>query len=139
MDFKNRRKDSLSRKKKSVRAKKKTSEAFEDKAESSVPVNTKKGNNSKPSIAISGRKIWLFRILAVIVIPSVLFLLVETGLRLVGFGYPTSLAIRYKDKNFDSYHSNIKFSWLYFDPKIARAIDPFMFPVKKSAETYMGQ
>ncbi|MBN2591166.1 MAG: tetratricopeptide repeat protein [Sedimentisphaerales bacterium] len=90
----------------------------------------------KPSNAVTGWKLWLFRILAITIIPAFLFILLEGGLRLTGFGYPTSLALRYKDKNIDSYYSNLKFSWLFFNPGVARAIDPFMFPLKKSDETY---
>ncbi len=106
-------------------------------SQTSEPVEEKSDNaKEKPSISVTGWKLWLFRVLAIIVVPVILFLLLEAGLRLVGFGYPTSLAIRYKDEKFDSYYSNIKFSWLFFEPRIARTIDPFMFPVKKSDKTY---
>ncbi len=98
--------------------------------------NRTKEVKEKHSTSVSGWKLWLFRALAITIIPAFLFLVLEAGLRLAGFGYPTSLALRYKDKNMDSYYSNIKFSWLFFDPKIARTIDPFIFPVEKTDKTY---
>jgi tetratricopeptide (TPR) repeat protein len=95
-------------------------------------------NNVKemPVVSVTGWKLWLFRVLAITVIPAFIFLLLESGLRLAGYGYPTSLAIRYKIKDMDSYYSNIKFSWRFFDPKIARTTDPFIFPVNKTDKTY---
>ncbi len=106
-------------------------------SQTSGPVSENVGDmKEKPSVSIRGRKLWIFRILAITVIPVCLFLLLETGMRVIGYGYPTSFALRYKDKNIDNYYSNIKFSWLFFDPKIARTIYPFMFPVQKTDKTY---
>ena len=123
MSFKNRgKKDNSSQTGKLVRVRKK------DLKEVEVP--------SKPSITLTGKKLWLFRIIAITVIPAFLFIFLEIGLRLIGYGYPTSVAIRYKDKEFDSYYSNIRFSWLFFDPEIARTLGPFIFPAKKADDTY---
>jgi tetratricopeptide (TPR) repeat protein len=85
---------------------------------------------------VTGWKLWLFRILAITVIPTFLFLLLEVGLRLSGYGYPTSMAIPCKVNGMDYYCSNIRFSWRFFDPDIARAMEPFVFPAKKTEQTY---
>jgi tetratricopeptide (TPR) repeat protein len=85
---------------------------------------------------VTGWKLWLFRILAITVIPALLFLLLEVGLRLAGYGYPTSMTIPCKVNDTDYYCSNIRFSWRFFNPDIARAMDPFVFPAKKSEQTY---
>ncbi len=89
-----------------------------------------------PAITITGWKLWLFRVLAIVIIPAFLFLILEVGLRITGYGYPTSLAIRCQANGVDSYCSNIKFSWRFFAPEIARTMDAFTFPVKKSDDTY---
>lgn len=85
---------------------------------------------------VTGWKLWLFRILAITVIPALLFLLLEVGLRLAGYGYPTSMSIPCKVNDTDCYCGNIRFSWRFFNPDIARAMEPFVFPAKKSEKTY---
>ncbi|MBN2589243.1 MAG: hypothetical protein JXA96_05245, partial [Sedimentisphaerales bacterium] len=89
-----------------------------------------------PAIHVTGWKLWLFRILAITIIPAFLFLFLEVSLRIAGYGYPTSLAVRQQANGVDSYCSNIKFSWRFFAPEIARTMDSFAFPVKKSDATY---
>ncbi len=97
----------------------------------------KKSNlKEEPVISVTGWKLWLFRLIAITIIPVFLFLLLEAGLRLVGYGFPTSLAIRCKVNDIDSYCSNLKFSWQFFPPDIARTMDSFVFPVKKAEKTY---
>ncbi|MBN1974303.1 MAG: tetratricopeptide repeat protein [Sedimentisphaerales bacterium] len=98
--------------------------------------NRKKDAKETPAIPVTGWKLWLFRVLAITVIPAFLFMFIEAGLRLAGYGYPTSLTIRCKVNNIDSYCNNLKYSWRFFDPAIARTTDSFVFPVKKSDQTY---
>ena len=81
----------------------------------------KKKNVKKVSrTPVTGWKLWLFRILSITVIPALLFILLEVGLRLAGYGYPTSMTIPCKVNDTDCYCSNIRFSWRFFDPDIAR-------------------
>lgn len=85
---------------------------------------------------ITGRRLWLFRIIAVIVIPVLLFLLLEITLRITGYGFPTNITIKCNVHNTASYCSNVKFSWRFFPSSIARATDPFIFAADKSNNTY---
>jgi tetratricopeptide (TPR) repeat protein len=85
---------------------------------------------------ITGRRLWLFRVIALTVIPALLFLLLEITLRVVGYGFPTDTTIKFKIGDTDSCCSNVKFSWRFFPPAIARATDPFTFPADKSDDTY---
>ena len=85
---------------------------------------------------ITGRRLWLFRIIAITVIPALIFLLLEIGLRVAGYGFPTAAIIKCKVKGTVSYCDNTRFSWQFFPPNIARTADPFVFPVKKSSNTY---
>ncbi len=93
-------------------------------------------SKESPVIHVTGWKLWLFRVLAITIIPAFLFIILEIGLRITGYGYPTSLAVRREANGVDSYCSNIKFSWRFFAPEIARTMDAFAFPVKKSDDTY---
>ena len=85
---------------------------------------------------ITSRRLWLFRIISLTVIPVFLFLLVEITLRIAGYGFPSNIAIKCKVRNTTSYCSNVKFSWRFFPSSIARASDPFVFAADKSNNTY---
>jgi hypothetical protein len=65
---------------------------------------------------ITGWRLWLFRIVAITIIPALLFLLMEITLRVVGYGFPTNIAIKNKVNNIPSYCSNNKFAWRFFFP-----------------------
>ena len=85
---------------------------------------------------ITGRRLWLFRIVALTIIPALLFLLMEITLRVVGYGFPTNIIIKHKVNTVPSYCNNTKFAWRFFPRNIARTTDPFVFPVSKSEDTY---
>jgi tetratricopeptide (TPR) repeat protein len=85
---------------------------------------------------ISGPRLWLFRIIAVTIIPALFFLLLEITLRIAGYGFPTNITIKDKINNVPSYYNNTKFAWRFFHPNIARTTEPFVFPVNKSEKTY---
>ena len=93
----------------------------------------KKKLSRKP---ITGRRLWLFRIVALTVIPALLFLLLELGLRIVGYGFPPTATIKCEVNGRTSYCDNIKFGWRFFPPNIAREFDPFVFPADKPDNTY---
>ncbi len=85
---------------------------------------------------IAGWRLWMFRIAALTIIPVLLFLLLEITLRVVDYGFPTNMFIKCKVNDTDSYCNNIKYSWSFFPPNIARMTNPFVFPAYKSKDTY---
>jgi len=95
-----------------------------------------KGREKVTPQVVTGWRLWLFRVIAVTVIPALLFLLLEITLRIVGYGFPTTTTVKctVNDKAF--YHSNSKFAWRFFQPNVARTTDPFVFPASKSKDTY---
>ncbi len=95
----------------------------------------KSGEKVMPPL-VTGRRLWLFRIIAVIVIPALLFLFLEIFLRLVGYGFPTTITIKDKINDGPCYYNNTKFAWRFFHPNIARTTEPFVFPANKSEDTY---
>jgi tetratricopeptide (TPR) repeat protein len=74
--------------------------------------------------------------MALTIIPVLLFVLAEVALRVVGYGYPTSIAVRYEVNGMPSCCSNPKFAWRFFPPTIARAVNAFTFGAEKSPQTY---
>jgi hypothetical protein len=104
-------------------AKKKNTASFKNKDE-------QKGREKVTPPSVTGRRLWLFRIIAVTVIPALLFLLLEISLRIVGYGFPTTITIKDKINGVPSYYNNTKFAWRFFHPNIARTTEPCGFSVE---------
>jgi len=67
---------------------------------------------------ITGWRKWLLRLLLATVIPALFFILLEVGLRVFGFGYPTGFFVKMEGR--DAYTTNRYFGCRFFPPKIAR-------------------
>jgi tetratricopeptide (TPR) repeat protein len=85
---------------------------------------------------MSRYRLWLFRITAIFVIPTLLLILLETGLWIFDFGYPTSFTIESEVDGRIGYVNNDKFIWLFFPPELARPTIPFFISREKPAGTY---
>jgi tetratricopeptide (TPR) repeat protein len=95
-----------------------------------------KSNRSTPlpPAAISSRRRWCFRVIALL-IPLVILAGVELGLRLASYGYPTSFFLHFKDDGRDMLASNPRFGWRFFPPAIARAPTPIYLSARKAPDT----
>jgi len=98
--------------------------------------NKQEDIKSTPSGSITGRRLWLFRIIAITVIPALVLLLAELGLRIAGYGYPARAIIKCRVKGEDAYCENAKFAWQFFPKKIAREFYPFTFAADKPDNAY---
>ena len=65
-----------------------------------------------------------------------LFAGIELGLRLFGYGYPTSFFLKTKIGGKEYYVSNDRFGYRFFPPALARTPVPLRMAVKKPANTY---
>ncbi len=88
-----------------------------------------------PQSAIRKRRIWLFRLAAVIIAPVVFLGLLELGLRAVGYGYNPHVAVKCEIDRRPYLGENVKFAWRFFPPILAREFEPFAFPAQKPANT----
>ncbi len=86
--------------------------------------------------AVTGWRLWLFRVICLTVIPAVFVLLVELSLRIVGFGFPSIAIVKYEENDVTYCCDNVKFGWRFFPRNIAQEFDPFIFPADKSDNTY---
>ena len=84
---------------------------------------------------ISRRRLWLFRCCALIIVPLVLLLVLEGGLRLVGYGYPTGFAVRRSLGEQPAYVPNPAFARRFFPPGLGRTAVPFAIPADKPEKT----
>ncbi len=85
---------------------------------------------------ITGRRLWLFRIICLTIIPVLFILLFELGLRITGYGFSPDAIIKYKVGGKVSYCDNVKFCWRFFPKEISREFNPFIFSRDKSENTY---
>lgn len=83
-----------------------------------------------------GPRRWLFRVTAAVLVPIFFLLLLEAGLRLAHFGYPTGFLLKRTIEGREVYVENEEFGFLFFPPGIARSPTPIVMPAKKEPGTY---
>jgi len=67
---------------------------------------------------VSGRRKWLFRLVGVTVMPALFLLLLNAGLWVCGYGYPTDFFVKIDGRA--AYTTNRRFGWRFFPRAIAR-------------------
>lgn len=82
------------------------------------------------------RKLWLFRLIGLVLIPILFFGILEAGLRCSGYGFPCSAIIQHSLEGKAVYCHNYKFGWRFFSRSLARHFEGFVFDTHKSPETY---
>ena len=71
--------------------------------------------------------------MAMTVVPAVVLVLLEHGLRLFGVGHPSGFLVRIEDH--DGYVTNERFGWRFFPPSLARRPRPMSLAAPKPAGT----
>ncbi len=84
---------------------------------------------------ISRRRLWCFRLIAVVGLPLIFFGLIELGLRLAGFGYPVSFLLKSSNHGQDTFVQNNQFGWRFFGPRAARQPEAISIAREKPADT----
>ena len=97
--------------------------------------HSKEDKKQIPPSVITGRRLWLFRIIALTVFPALL-LLVDLSLRIAGYGFSPHAIIEFQADGKDACCDNVKFGWRFFPRNIARESEPFIFPADKPDDTY---
>ena len=98
-----------------------------------------KKTSGEPVIPLSPRRKWLFRFIALVVLPLVLLGLltavVEIGLRVGGYGFDTHFFRSIQRNGQEYFINNEKFIQRFFPAQLARWPDPFCFPAIKPPDT----
>ena len=90
---------------------------------------------SAASSRVAGWRLWAFRLLAVIAVPALFLGLVELGLRLAGFGYPTAFLLPASQNGQKVFVQNNQFGWRFLGPKHSRLPWPFSISRTKAPDT----
>ena len=72
----------------------------------------------------------LFRSM-LLVFPFLFLLLLDLLLRAAGYGVPMDFVLRHEVRGETRYLSNPRFTWLFFDPAVARVAPPFSLAVRE--------
>ena len=72
----------------------------------------------------AGWKVWRLRLAALVGVPVLFFGLVELGLRLAGFGYPTAFLLPSSNQGQKTLVQNNQFGWRFFGAQMARLPQP---------------
>jgi tetratricopeptide (TPR) repeat protein len=90
----------------------------------------------EPAVPLSAGRKWLFRFIALAVLPLMLLGGLEAGLRLAGYGYATCFFEKIRVGEKDFWITNPDFSLRFFPPQLARWPEPTMLEAKKPANVY---
>jgi hypothetical protein len=82
---------------------------------------------------MSRRRVWLFRLLSATLVPVLFLCLLEGGLRLFGYGYPTDFFLPVNGRS--AWTTNQRFGWQFFPPAIARFPEVCELPFAKDENT----
>lgn len=69
-------------------------------------------------------KAWSFRLLLIVVAPALCLVILELGLRLAGYGYPTAFLVPHEFGVKRLLVQNNRFGWRFFGPQMARTPAP---------------
>lgn len=89
---------------------------------------------STPSL-VSRRKLWCFRLGALLGVPLLFLCLLELGLLLAGFGYPTAFLLKSSHRGQNTFVQNNQFGWRFFGPRAARQPFATSIPREKPPDT----
>ena len=84
---------------------------------------------------LSRRKVWCFRIIALVGAPLFLLGMLEIVLRLAGFGYPTAFLLPSENHGQKTWVQNNQFGWRFFGGQMARLPHPISISQQKAPGT----
>ena len=106
------------------------------KQPASGQASRRQGRRDAQPPVLTGRRLWLFRGVAAIVLPVLFLGTAEIGLRVAGYGYPSAAFIPCKIQSEKAYCNNAQFGWRFFPPRISRAFMPFVFTQDRPENSY---
>ena len=90
----------------------------------------------RSSIRLSRKRKWLFRLIALVIVPLLLLGGIEAVLRLAGYGYDTHLFKKIRIGGEEFFANNDSFGLRFFPPELARFPGEFRMAAHKPAGTY---
>jgi len=95
---------------------------------------TSRSTHSAKDARPASRWRWPIRLILAVVVPALVLVGFEGGLRLVGLGYPTGYFIDVDGH--DAYTSNPRFGWRFFPRRLSREPQPMYVPADKAPNVF---
>ena len=90
-------------------------------ASANIPKAPARDKTASPATSrVVGWRLWIFRLVALFAAPALFLGLVELGLRLAGFGYPTAFLLPATQNGQKVFVQNNRFGWRFLGPKLSR-------------------
>lgn len=87
-------------------------------------------------LGASGWRKWALRLGLMLFAPCLVLLLLEAGLNLIGYGYPSSCFLKKTVQRRTFYIENSKFELRFFPPALLRIPSSYTFPASKDPNTF---
>src|SRR5687768_3338086 len=87
-------------------------------------------------VKLKGWKRWAFPLVAMIIVPALFFILLELGLKVANYGFPTSFFVKRKVAEKTVYTDNRQYGWRFFPAKVARRPADIVLPAEKSEKAF---
>jgi tetratricopeptide (TPR) repeat protein len=100
------------------------------------PSTPKPGGPDSRAPSLTPGRLWVYRLLALALLPLLLLGIAELGLRLAGYGHPTSFFLESKDSDGVRIIPNEDFGLLFFPPEQTRTPTPLSFRRDKPEGAY---
>ena len=94
-----------------------------------------KRHSKKSATPVPRRKLWLFRLTALMGVPLLFVVALELVLWLAGFGYPTAFLQKSSNHGENTFVQNNQFGWRFFGARAARMPNATSIPREKPADT----
>ncbi len=105
-------------------------------ASANIPKAPARDKTASPATSrVIGWRLWAFRLLALVAVPALFLGLVELGLRLAGFGYPTAFLLPATQNGQQVFVQNNRFGWRFLGPKLSRLPWPVSISQPKAPDT----
>ena len=124
----------MSRRRKRVKqSSRKGKRAGVSRKDRSISSGTGKGAvRERTKVVLTGRKLWAFRLISVVVFPLIAVVLLEIGLRAGGYGFEARVVVPGEVEGVRCLVSNDSFGRLFFPAQLSREFDPFALAVDKA-------
>jgi tetratricopeptide (TPR) repeat protein len=100
------------------------------------PASRDRAGRDDLQLPVSASRQWLFRLIAVVIIPLMVLGGLEAGLRLFGYGYEPGLFKKMTIGGRSYWVNNDSFAFRFFPPQMARFPGPIRMAAQKPAGTY---
>ena len=111
-----------------------TQPSLQDSADLNEATSSQRSHDHGPSTVSRRRRLWVFRLIALLLIPALFFLVLEIGLRAVGTGYRAAFLVPVAD-NPGVVADNFRFAWRFFPRALARSPQPILVTKDKPPGT----